>query len=123
MLSKGCGDERWVGDLPNRQERETIWAIQIAKYWRDPKEFGLRQLAMSTDGLTGSEVEQVFIESLYHAFDHEQEPTDLTVGEILVDFVPLSRLMAEQIAGLRQWAQGRARVATTPRQEKGRRIT
>ena len=40
--------------------------------------------------------------------------TDLDIAQVLTDFVPLSRLMAEQITGLRQWAKGRARPATTP---------
>jgi hypothetical protein len=47
---------------------------------------------------------------LYAAFDQENEPTDLTVAQVLTDLVPLPRLMAEQISGLRQWAQGRGAV-------------
>ena len=101
-------------DLPNQEERKAIWAIQIQKYRRDPKEFDLVQLSRVTEGYTGSEIEQVFIEALYQAFDGDREPTDLTVAEILIDFVPLSKLMAEQINGLRNWAKGRARFATTP---------
>lgn len=118
MLRKGRWDELWFVDLPGRQEREAIWPIQIAKYGRDPREFDIPQLARATDGLTGSEVEAVFVEALYRAFDRGEEPTDLDVGAALVDFVPLSKLMAEQIAGLRQWAQGRARPATLPVPER-----
>jgi hypothetical protein len=64
--------------------------------------------------LTGSEIEAVFVEALYQAFDGDMELSDLTVAEILNDIVPLSKSMAEQIAGLRTWAKGRARFATTP---------
>jgi hypothetical protein len=39
------------------------------------------------------------------------EPTDLAIARVLTDFVPLSKTMAEQIAGLRNWAKGRARPA------------
>ena len=60
----------------------------------------------------------MFIDALYSAFDRDTEPTDLAIGEILVDFAPLSKLMAEQISGLRQWAKGRARMATTPEVER-----
>ena len=63
--------------------------------------------------LTGSEIEQAFVEALYAAFDEDAEPTDLTVATVLNDLVPLSKLMAEQITGLRTWAKGRARCATT----------
>src|SRR5258708_3817907 len=62
---------------------------------------------------TGSEIENVFIEALYSAFDDDKEPTDLTIAQVLTEFVPLSKLMAEQIAGLRNWAKGRARMATS----------
>jgi len=63
--------------------------------------------------LTGSEIEAVFVESLFQSFDADQEPTDLTIAAQLNDFVPLSKLMAEQIAALRGWAKGRARLATS----------
>jgi len=123
MLRKGRWDELFFVDLPNRDEREMIWGIQIAKHGRDTRQFDLAQLSKSTDGLTGAEIEQVFIDAMYRAFAEEEEPSDFTVGEVLVDFVPLSKLMAEQITGLRQWAKGRARNATTqPSERKLRRI-
>jgi SpoVK/Ycf46/Vps4 family AAA+-type ATPase len=113
MLRKGRFDELFFVDLPNQQEREAIWGIQIGNYGRDPRDFDLVQLAKVTEGLTGSELEQVFIEALYLAFDGEKEPTDLDIAGVLNEFVPLSKLMAEQIAGLRNWAKGRARLATS----------
>jgi AAA+ superfamily predicted ATPase len=123
MLRKGRWDELFFVDLPNREEREIIWNIQVAKHGRDTRQFDLAQLAKSTDGLTGAEIEQVFIDAMYRAFAEEEEPSDFTIGEVLVDFVPLSKLMAEQITGLRQWAKGRARPATTqPSERKVRRI-
>jgi len=123
MLRKGRFDELFFVDLPNREERENIWNIQVAKHGRDTRQFDLAQLSKSTDGLTGAEIEQVFIDAMYRAFAEEEEPSDFTVGEVLVDFVPLSKLMAEQITGLRQWAKGRARNATTqPSERKVRRI-
>ena len=123
LLRKGRLDEMFFVDLPNQAEREAIWTIQIAKYSRDPKDFDIVQLARATDGLTGSEIENVFIEALYAAFDEENEPTDLTVARVLTEFVPLSKLMAEQITGLRSWAKGRARLATSqPAERKLRRI-
>jgi hypothetical protein len=70
-------------------------------------------LAKATKGLTGSEIESVFVDALFQAFDAGKEPTDLSIAQVLVDFVPLSKLMAEQIAGLRNWAKGRARSATS----------
>ena len=113
LLRKGRFDELWFVDLPNQQEREAVWQIQIRKYGRDPKEFDLVQLAKATEGLTGSEIEQVFIEALFLGFDEGKEPTDFSIAQVLVEFAPLSKLMAEQISGLRSWAKGRARTATS----------
>jgi SpoVK/Ycf46/Vps4 family AAA+-type ATPase len=113
MLRKGRFDELFFVDLPNQQEREAIWEIQIGNYGRDPRDFDLVQLSRATEGLTGSEIEQVFVEALYMAFDSEKEPTDLDIAGVLTEFVPLSKLMQEQIAGLRNWAKGRARLATS----------
>jgi SpoVK/Ycf46/Vps4 family AAA+-type ATPase len=118
MLRKGRWDELFFVDLPTQTERESIWKIQIQKHGRNPKEFDLVQLARITDGFPGSEIEQVFVEAMYAAFDEEKEPTDLTIAEMLNDSVPLSKLMAEQIQGLRNWAKGRARMATTQPAER-----
>jgi AAA+ superfamily predicted ATPase len=113
MLRKGRFDELMFVNLPNQDERKSIWEIQIQKYGRDAKEFDLATLAKATEGLTGSEIEHVFVESLFAGFDQQREPTDLTIAQVLTDFVPLSKLMAEQISGLRNWAKGRAKQATT----------
>ena len=117
MLRKGRFDDLFFVDLPNRTEREAIWKIQIGKYGRVAKDFDLVQLAKMTDGLTGSEIEAVFVEALFQSFDVNKEPTDLTIASVLGDFVPLSKLMAEQITGLRNWAKGRARLATSAIEE------
>ena len=34
-----------------------------------------------------------------------KEPTDLDIARVLTEFVPLSKLMAEQIGGLRNWGR------------------
>ena len=123
LLRKGRLDEIFFVDLPNQQEREIIWGIQIAKYGRDPKKYDAARLAQITDGLTGSEIEQAFIDAMYQAFSVNQEPTDKTVTAVLGNLVPLSKLMGEQINALRKWAKGRARPATASEPESaGRKI-
>jgi SpoVK/Ycf46/Vps4 family AAA+-type ATPase len=113
MLRKGRWDELFFVDLPNQSEREAIWGIQISKHGRDAKDFDTAVLSKATEGLTGSEIESCFVEALYAGFDQDAEPTDLTIAQVLTDFMPLSKLMAEQISGLRNWAKGRARYATS----------
>jgi SpoVK/Ycf46/Vps4 family AAA+-type ATPase len=99
--------------LPNDQEREIIWNIQIQKHGRDPKDYDFEQLSRMTEGFTGSEIEQAFIEALYLAFEHGREPSDLDIAQVLNVTVPLSKLMAEQVTALKQWSKGRARSATS----------
>jgi len=123
MLRKGRFDELFFVDLPNVTEREAIWKIQIGKYGRNAKDFDTVQLARASEGLTGSEIEAVFVEALYQSFDAGNEPTDLTIASVLTELVPLSKLMAEQISGLRNWAKGRARLATSaPVERVGRKM-
>jgi SpoVK/Ycf46/Vps4 family AAA+-type ATPase len=121
LLRKGRFDEIFFVDLPTLGEREAIWTIQISKYRRNPKDFDCLQLARATEGLTGSEIEAVFAEALYQAYEVGNEPTDLTVAEVLTEFVPLSKLMGEHISALRQWAKGRARFAAIQPQETQKR--
>lgn len=123
FLRKGRFDELFFVDLPTQQEREAIWSIQIAKYGRKPKGYNLGALSIGSDGFTGAEIEQAYIEGLYEAFGKGREPDTVGLGAILAQQVPLSRLMGEQIATLRQWAQGRARPATRPDAGKsGRKV-
>ena len=114
LLRAGRWDSMFFVDLPNVDERQAIWTIQIRKHGRNPADFDAVQLARASEGLTGSEIEAVFVESLYDAFDRDTEPTDLDIARVLTDFVPLSKTMAEQINALRAWATGRARFATSP---------
>lgn len=123
LLRKGRFDELFFVDLPNQEEREAIWGIQIAKYGRVKQNFDIIQLARTTEELTGSEIEQVFIDALHQAFSQRTEPTDLSIAMRLGEMVPLSKLMSEQVDGLRKWARGRARRATVAESEKtGRKI-
>jgi hypothetical protein len=123
FLRKGRFDELFFVDLPNQAERELIWTIQITKYGRDPGTFDIGALAKATEGFTGAEIEQVFIDSLYAGFAGSKEPTTLGISMILAESVPLSRLMAEQIKSLREWSKGRARPATGPQSHtKGRKL-
>jgi hypothetical protein len=54
-------------------------------------------------GWTGAEIEQLAKDSLFDGLDVAQR-----------NIVPLSKTMKEEIGGLQQWAQTRARKANTP---------
>lgn len=112
LLRKGRFDEMFFVDLPDSSERQEIWKIQIQRHGRDPKKFDLKQLADATPDWTGAEVEALFREALYAAFDAGGEPTTELLLELSKDTVPLSKTMAEQITHLRNWAKGKARRAS-----------
>ena len=60
--------------------------------------------------MTGSEIEQAFVEALYLGFATGKEPTDA----IIAQSVPLATTMTQRIEALREWARSRARLATSP---------
>lgn len=118
LLRKGRWDELFFVDLPSEAERELIWTLQIEKHGRQAGDFDLRQLAKASEGLTGSEIEAVFVEAMHAAFETGSEPNDLTIAQALCEFVPLSKLMGEQLGLLQKWAVGRTRMATAPVAER-----
>ncbi len=123
MLRKGRFDELFFVDLPNEEERRAIWTIVIERFGRDSKDFDVVQLARVTEGLTGSEIQSVFFDAMFEAFEDDGEPTDLHIAGVLTGFVPLSKLMAEQIEALKKWSRGRCRNATTqPTQSRLRKL-
>jgi hypothetical protein len=121
LLRRGRFDEIFFVDLPNQEEREAIWTIQIARHRRDPAKYSIPALAKGTEGYTGAEIEQIVVDGLYDGFARNAEPTTVSLAKITADSVPLSRLMAEPVKALRQWAQGRARCATSPENQSGSR--
>lgn len=112
LVRKGRFDEIFFVDLPNLEERTDIWRIHLEKRNREPKNFDLGSLAMTSDGLSGAEIEQALIAGLYEAFDQSRPLQMDDLLDVLQDTVPLSRMMAEEIEGLRAWATQRARPAS-----------
>ncbi len=124
FLRKGRWDEQFFVDLPGRVEREAIWQIQIAKYGRDPGKYDLKELAERSNGFTGAEIEQAYIDALYSAFETGGDPGMEHVLREISNTVPLSTLAAGQLTDLRKWATGRTRPASIPeRKPQGRRIS
>ena len=112
LLRKGRIDEIFFLDLPGEAERAEIWRIHVARRNRDPEAFDLAPLVRHSDGFTGSEIEQAFVDALYAAYDAGREVCQEDVCEALKRTVPLSVTMAEDIRALRQWAAKRTRSAS-----------
>ena len=125
LLRKGRFDELFFVDLPGQTEREAIWGIHIRKYRRKPEDFDLQRVARESDRMTGSEIEQAFIEALYAEFAAGKEPDNVIISTVIAQSVPLAATMAEKIEALRTWAKSRAQMATSTGQEvktRGRTI-
>jgi AAA+ superfamily predicted ATPase len=112
LLRKGRLDEIFFVDLPSLAERRRIFEIHTAKRKRAGIDADL--LAAESDGFSGAEIEQAVISAMFDVFALERDLTTQDVLKSLRETVPLSRTMSERLGGLRAWAQGRARPASSP---------
>ena len=117
LLRKGRFDEIFFVDLPGDAEREHILRIHVAKRitgGRKLEEFDIPRLAEESRAFSGAEIEQAVVAAMYDAFDDGGRPftTDDILKAIRETF-PLSATMREQIDSLREWAENRARPASS----------
>jgi len=112
MLRKGRWDELWFVDLPDTRERAAIWDLVSEKFGRNKTDYDTVVLARASELHTGAEIEATFVEVLHRGFTKDREPTELDLGEVLGESVPLATTMSESIERLRHWANGRARCAS-----------
>ena len=114
-MRKGRFDEIFFVDLPAEAEREQIFRIHLARRGRPPENFDIQALVGASGNFSGAEIEEAIISALYDAFYAQH---DLTTGDILENLhqtVPLSKTMDEPLNRLRNWAEGRARHASSQR--------
>jgi SpoVK/Ycf46/Vps4 family AAA+-type ATPase len=107
LVRKGRFDEIFFVDLPSPAARIEVLRIHLAKRGLDAGVFDLQELATITEGFSGAEIEQGIVAALYAAHAAQQEPA---LTHLLVEFRntrPLSVLMAERVASLREWAKNR----------------
>ena len=107
LVRKGRFDELFFVDLPDRDTRREILEIHLKRREMEPKSFDLAKLAQATEGFSGAELEQGVVAAWYTA--HAGGMT-LDTGHLMSEFLrtrPLSVVMAERVAALRSWANGR----------------
>lgn len=107
LMRKGRFDEIFFVDLPDSEARKSIWTVHLKRRNRIPHEFDLDDLSALSDGFSGAEIEQAVIGGLYAAFAENRELTTADLRTEILSTRPLSVLMAERIAHLRAWANGR----------------
>jgi SpoVK/Ycf46/Vps4 family AAA+-type ATPase len=113
LLRKGRFDEVFFIDLPGATERREIFAIHLRRRGREPDEFDLDALATRTRGFSGAEIEEAIIAGLHEAFGARRPLHTDDIAAAIAATIPLSRTMAERVQGLRAWAEGRARPASS----------
>ncbi len=104
LLRKGRFDEIFFVDLPDPEERETIFSIHLRHRKQAPARFDLPALAAASEAFSGAEIEQAVIGALYGSL-HEDRPLDdaMLLAE-LQETVPLSHSRREDLARLRALA-------------------
>ncbi|MCA9564679.1 MAG: AAA family ATPase, partial [Myxococcales bacterium] len=117
LMRKGRFDEIFFVDLPDPIERKAIFDIHIKKKNRPVEEFDLNKLVASTQGFSGSEVEQAIVAALYDAFDEGVDIDTERLAKASQEIIPLSYTMKERIDYLREWAKTRARAASIRQDE------
>jgi len=119
LLRKGRFDEIFFVDLPNDEERRAILKIHLSNRKREPSGFNVEALSREAAGFSGAEIEEAIVSALYDAYSDGQALSTAHIEKALRETVPLSRTMETELARLRTWAEGRARMATAREAETG----
>lgn len=111
LMRKGRFDEIFFVDLPDAAVRAAILRLHLARRGVDASALDLPALAAASEGFSGAELEQAVVAALYGAHARGQAVGTGAVAEALAATRPLSVVMAERVAALRAWAQGRTVIA------------
>jgi len=121
LLRKGRFDEIFFVDLPTEAERRRIWQVHLTRRLLPDttvaRDITLDQelfndLAKTSEGLSGAEIEQAVIAACFDAFAEQRPVTVEDLARTVRNTVPLSVTQAESIAATRDWASDRAVAAT-----------
>jgi SpoVK/Ycf46/Vps4 family AAA+-type ATPase len=109
LLRKGRFDETFFVDLPDAPTRAQIFGLHLSRRALKPADGDVDALASASAGFSGAEIEQVVVASLYAAAAAGQrQPSQAQLLAEIAGTRPLSVLMAEKVAALRDWASSRA---------------
>ena len=107
LLRKGRFDEIFFVDLPDPQERSSVWQIHLTMRKQDPAAFDMAKLVMATEGYSGAEIEQSIVSALYAALYQKQPLTTESLVNEIRSTVPLSVSRREDVDHLRAIAKER----------------
>jgi SpoVK/Ycf46/Vps4 family AAA+-type ATPase len=107
LVRKGRFDEIFFVDLPGPKIRAAILAIHLTNRKQALGNFDIDGLAEAMEGFSGAEVEQAVVAALYAAHAKNQPLATEHILEEIGQTQPLSVVMHEKIATMRDWAAGR----------------
>jgi SpoVK/Ycf46/Vps4 family AAA+-type ATPase len=107
LVRKGRFDEIFFVDLPSLAARVEILGIHTKKRGIALSDADIQALAARSEGFSGAELEQAVVSALYSAHAGKQSCNAQLMAAELQATRPLSVVMSEKIAELRDWAAER----------------
>ena len=107
LVRKGRFDEIFFVDLPGLEVRASILAIHLSNRDQPLSNFDVEKLAVAMEGFSGAEIEQAVVSALYAAHAVGKPLDTAHILSEVSQTRPLSIVMQERIAALREWAAGR----------------
>ena len=107
LVRKGRFDEIFFVDLPTPEIRASILAIHLSSRDQPLGNFDIPGLATAMDGFSGAEIEQAVVAALYAAHAVKQPLSSEHIQIEIEQTKPLSVVLSEKIAAMRNWAAGR----------------
>jgi hypothetical protein len=107
LVRKGRFDEIFFVDLPSPAARLEIFGIHCKKRGIALGAADLKTLTDRSEGFSGAEIEQAVVSAMYSANAHQKNCDATLIAAELQATRPLSVVMAEKIAELRDWAAER----------------
>ena len=111
LIRKGRFDEIFFVDLPDLNTRAEILRIHAAKRGIELNAPTLTALAQACEGFAGAEIEQAVVAALYTAHAQKTAPSARLINAEIAATHSLETVMAEKVAALRAWADGRTVAA------------
>ena len=108
-------DERFFVDLPDADDRADIASRVLSRYDcpHTIEQVDMMGVAEVSDGFSGAEIEDSLRAAMYRAFSDGERP--VTAADwiyVLRKSTPVSKTMSDRIDELREWAKGRATLAS-----------
>jgi ATPase family associated with various cellular activities (AAA) len=107
LLRKGRFDEVFFVDLPDARTRAEILCLHLERRSLRAEDYDVAALADAAQDFSGAELEQIVVAALYAAASERAAPTQRHLMDEIRNTRPLSVLMAERVAALREWARAR----------------